>query len=97
MFRVAIALVAALLAVPVAAAEKTAAKKPAAHKTVSPTTIQFWHAMSGARGAEIDALVARFNASQKAVRVRSSASCSPRYTTRRRRTWRRSSRSAPPT
>jgi len=69
MFRVAIALVAALLAVPVAAAEKTAAKKPAAHKTVSPTTIQFWHAMSGARGAEIDALVARFNASQKAVRV----------------------------
>jgi sn-glycerol 3-phosphate transport system substrate-binding protein len=69
MFRVAIALMAALLAVPVAAAEKTGAKKAAAHKTVPPTQIQFWHAMSGARGAEIDELVARFNASQKAVRV----------------------------
>ena len=69
MFRVAIALMAALLAVPLAAAEKTAAKKTAAHKTVAPTQIQFWHAMSGARGAEIDALVARFNASQKKVRV----------------------------
>jgi len=33
------------------------------------TEIQFWHAMGGARGAELDALVARFNAAQKDVRV----------------------------
>lgn len=33
------------------------------------TEIQFWHAMGGARGAEIDALVARFNATHKNVRV----------------------------
>ncbi len=39
---------------------------PAAAKV---TEIQFWHAMGGARGAELDALVARFNAAQKDVRV----------------------------
>ena len=33
------------------------------------TDLQFWHAMDGARGAEIDSLVARFNAAQKKVRV----------------------------
>ncbi len=59
MFRVVCALMFALLAAPAAAAPKTAA----------PTEIQFWHAMGGARGAEIDELVAGFNASQKKVRV----------------------------
>ena len=33
------------------------------------TEIQLWHAMDGARGAEFDALVSRFNAAQKDVRV----------------------------
>lgn len=33
------------------------------------TEIQFWHAMSGAAGKELDALVQRFNASQKDIRV----------------------------
>lgn len=73
MLRVAIALLAALLAAlpaaPAAAAPKKAAAKKAAPKKAAPTQIQFWHAMSGARGAEIDELVARFNASQKKVRV----------------------------
>jgi|CXWL01.1.fsa_nt_gi sn-glycerol 3-phosphate transport system substrate-binding protein len=31
--------------------------------------VRFWHAMGGALGAELDALVQRFNASQKEVRV----------------------------
>ena len=31
--------------------------------------IQFWHAMSGERGKQLDSLVARFNAAQKDVRV----------------------------
>jgi sn-glycerol 3-phosphate transport system substrate-binding protein len=42
------------------------ASLPAGAKT---TEIQFWHAMTGARGAELDALVGRFNAAQKNVRV----------------------------
>ena len=67
MFRVAIALIAALLAVPLAAAEKTAAKKTAAHKTVAPTQIQFWHAMSGARGADSE-LGRSLDLSDKTVR-----------------------------
>ena len=58
MFRIVMALAAALLALPWSA--------PALAKA---TEIQFWHAMGGARGAEIDALVARFNAAQKDVRV----------------------------
>ena len=33
------------------------------------TEIQFWHAMSGERGKELDSLVARFNAAQKDVKV----------------------------
>jgi len=31
--------------------------------------IRLWHSMNGARGAEFDRLVARFNASQKQFRV----------------------------
>jgi sn-glycerol 3-phosphate transport system substrate-binding protein len=33
------------------------------------TEVHFWHAMNGARGAELEALVKRFNDSQKDVRV----------------------------
>jgi sn-glycerol 3-phosphate transport system substrate-binding protein len=66
MFRVAIGLMAALLVASAAAAPKAGAPKAAAQKQIQ---VQFWHAMNGARGAEIDELVAAFNASQKAVRV----------------------------
>jgi sn-glycerol 3-phosphate transport system substrate-binding protein len=41
----------------------------AAPGTSAAAEVHFWHAMSGARGAEIEALVERFNSSQKDVRV----------------------------
>lgn len=57
MFRVLIALAVVLAVLPLSG--RAAAAKQ----------IQFWHAMSGARGAQLDTLVARFNAAQKDVRV----------------------------
>ena len=34
-----------------------------------PTQVLFWHSMNGALGAELDKLIARFNASQSAYAV----------------------------
>ena len=46
-----------------AAASTAVLVSPAAH--AAPVEIQFWHAMSGPLGAEVEAIVQRFNASQK--------------------------------
>jgi len=64
MLRVLLALTAALAVMPWSGV--VSAKAEAKAKA---TEIEFWHAMGGARGAEIEALVARFNDAHKDVRV----------------------------